>query len=197
MGKKYIIELEDKPLANIETPFGDEVWRVKGFKSLVFDKNGLDKLEEFEEKWDFDTVYDGAYQSGLNDAWQTVLEMAELSALNRNQLFGIANIGDAIRSTTPKEAIRKLTEYDEKKGTLSLMLKVGDEVEWTSEEEIGVVTTVDNEHFSVLYPSGDSYWFSFSDDIDSFKLTGRRFTQMAEVMSMIGDNNDTNNNCWE
>ena len=189
MGKKYIIELEDKPLANDEMPFGDEVWRVKGFKSLVFDKNGLDKLEEFEENWDFDSIYDNAYQSGLNDAWQTVIEIFNLSAISRNQLFGATNVWDALRSTTPKEAINKLAEYDEKKETLSLMLKVGDEVEWTSEEEIGVVTTVDNEHFSVLYPSGDSYWFSFSDDIDSFKLTGRRFTQMAEVMNAIGGNN--------
>lgn len=37
---KYIIDVEDKPFTN-----GDgEVYRVKGFRSLFFDENGLDKL---------------------------------------------------------------------------------------------------------------------------------------------------------
>lgn len=45
MGKKYIIELENKSFKS-----GDEVlWRVKGFKSLVFDKNGLSKLTPYNE----------------------------------------------------------------------------------------------------------------------------------------------------
>ena len=37
MGKKYVIELEDEPITN-------GLWKVKGFNSLVFDQNGLDKL---------------------------------------------------------------------------------------------------------------------------------------------------------
>ena len=47
MGRKYIIELE-----NISFQNGDEyLWRVKGFKSLVFDKNGLEKLTPYYEPW--------------------------------------------------------------------------------------------------------------------------------------------------
>lgn len=42
MGKKYVIELEDEPITN-------GLWKVKGFNSLVFDKNGLDKLTPFNE----------------------------------------------------------------------------------------------------------------------------------------------------
>ena len=41
---KYIIEIEDEPLVR----GGDTVWRAKGFKSLVFDQNGLDKLKSFD-----------------------------------------------------------------------------------------------------------------------------------------------------
>ena len=41
MGKKYIIELEDAPFVNID---GDRLWRVKGFRSLVFDFEGLKRL---------------------------------------------------------------------------------------------------------------------------------------------------------
>jgi len=41
MGKKYIIELEDAPFADVN---GDQLWRVKGFRSLVFDSEGLKRL---------------------------------------------------------------------------------------------------------------------------------------------------------
>lgn len=41
MGKKYIIELEDAPFVDIN---GDRLWRVKGFRSLVFDSDGLKRL---------------------------------------------------------------------------------------------------------------------------------------------------------
>lgn len=41
MGKKYIIELEDAPFVSID---GDRLWRVKGFRSLVFDSEGLKRL---------------------------------------------------------------------------------------------------------------------------------------------------------
>ena len=43
MGKKYIIEFEDKP-------FGNGLYKAKGFNSLVFDQNGLDRLTPFEEE---------------------------------------------------------------------------------------------------------------------------------------------------
>lgn len=40
---KYIIEIEDEPL----TRDGEAVYRAKGFRSLVFDENGLKKLTPF------------------------------------------------------------------------------------------------------------------------------------------------------
>ena len=43
MGKKYIIEFEDKP-------FGNGLYKAKGFNSLVFDQNGLDRLTPLEEE---------------------------------------------------------------------------------------------------------------------------------------------------
>ena len=46
MGKKYIIELCEKPMKNEN---GEDIWRVKGFNTLVFDQIGLDKLEEYVE----------------------------------------------------------------------------------------------------------------------------------------------------
>ena len=46
MGKKYIIEIVEKPFKD---DAGREVWRAKGFNTLYFDQNGLDKLEEYKE----------------------------------------------------------------------------------------------------------------------------------------------------
>lgn len=42
---KYIIEIEDEPL----TRDGEAVYRAKGFRSLVFDENGLKKLTPLTE----------------------------------------------------------------------------------------------------------------------------------------------------
>ena len=56
---KYIIEIEDQPFTNgyavsddgviVDEQKGEELYRVKGFKSLVFDKATLDKLEKCRE----------------------------------------------------------------------------------------------------------------------------------------------------
>lgn len=39
---KYIIELEDKPFIS---EHGEELYRAKGFKSLVFDQSGMTRYE--------------------------------------------------------------------------------------------------------------------------------------------------------
>lgn len=55
MGKKYIIELEAQPFysGNPEvigiTLKAERLYRVKGFKSLVFDEEGLKRLTPYEE----------------------------------------------------------------------------------------------------------------------------------------------------
>ena len=46
---KYIIEIEDRPMFAVN---GDMLWRAKGFKSLVFDSDGLAKLQPYhQDKW--------------------------------------------------------------------------------------------------------------------------------------------------
>lgn len=62
MGKKYIIEVEDKPFELLsEDGFTSEkLYRVKGFNSLVFDWNGLNMLTPYTE--------DSAYAHGYTEA---------------------------------------------------------------------------------------------------------------------------------
>ena len=74
MGDKYILELEDKPLCvfdeDTQTYF-PRLHRVKGFNSLVFDQNGLDKLTPYIEP-DMEKVrkeaYDKGYSKGFTNA---------------------------------------------------------------------------------------------------------------------------------
>ena len=53
VGDKFLIEIGE--VYSNGLPFVDDnepctLYRIKGFKSLVFDENGLDKLEKLEEK---------------------------------------------------------------------------------------------------------------------------------------------------
>lgn len=43
---KYIIEIEDRPMFAAN---GDMLWRAKDFKSLVFDSDGLAKLQPYRQ----------------------------------------------------------------------------------------------------------------------------------------------------
>lgn len=62
---KYVIEIEDEPFGrndNPVIPYGmDELYKAKGFNSLVFDQSGLDKLTPLEKE------LEEAYQRGLDD----------------------------------------------------------------------------------------------------------------------------------
>ena len=60
MGKKYIIELEDKPFHKED---GDFLYRVKGFNSLVFDMTGIGMLTPYTEP-DLEQVRKEAYEEG-------------------------------------------------------------------------------------------------------------------------------------
>ena len=56
VGDKFIIEIAEvyenvvSGIDAFEAAISEPLYRIKGFNSLVFDKNGLDKLEEIEDK---------------------------------------------------------------------------------------------------------------------------------------------------
>jgi hypothetical protein len=53
MGKKYVIELEDEPFWQNDDPKNphgvNELWKAKGFSSLVFNSEGLSRLTLLED----------------------------------------------------------------------------------------------------------------------------------------------------
>lgn len=72
---KYIIEIEDEPFGRNDDPViphgMDELWRARGFNSLVFDKEGLRRLEPYDEQ--------SAYQKGYEDGFREGRTRKELS----------------------------------------------------------------------------------------------------------------------
>ena len=81
---KYIIELENRNYVNGSSCKDDILYRVKGFRSLVFDQNGLDKLTPYDQ--------DEAYQRGFDDAHKISIEECQ-----RSYERGIAEAWDFAR----------------------------------------------------------------------------------------------------
>lgn len=66
---KYVIEINDHPMNDSCTP---ALYRAKGFRALVFDQNGLDKLTPFETERmnSWSEGYDAGKQIGKQEANQ-------------------------------------------------------------------------------------------------------------------------------
>ena len=73
MGRKYIIELEETA---INTDKGD-LYRAKGFNTLVFDMNGLSKLERYDRRSIVHEAYERGKQYGHD------LGMSDAAAIMR------------------------------------------------------------------------------------------------------------------
>ena len=174
---KYIIEIENEPFGRNDDPFFphgmDELYRAKGFKSLVFDKNGLDKLIPYiepdrkaieDEVWDFSMKTDFAWISEVGDK----------------------PLGDY----SYQEAKAKYEAWKAE----SEQIRVGDEVEY---ECFGatirfVVCGID---YGVAY--GFKYRPDFKEldigeygKIDELKKTGRHFPEVVELLKKMRKKDD-------
>lgn len=76
VGEKYVVEIDEI----IEGRDGTKLAKIKGFNSLVFDKNGLDKLEKVDE----DAANELSYQFGMEDGWKLAQRVAETTVEDLN-----------------------------------------------------------------------------------------------------------------
>lgn len=134
---KYIIDIEEKPLCvfdeDTQTYF-PRLWRVKGFNSLVFDEEGLSRLEELNSDYineHFSDLQDTAYQKGYADgrmvgikdgmceAWEAarnIIHMPEGDLLNifTECYSAVCTALQVLLKYDASEAIAKLKAYEEK-----------------------------------------------------------------------------------
>lgn len=183
IGDKFLIEIEE--VYESEMPFSspDELFKVKGFNSLVFDKNGLDKLEKIDEYTaraeTVSEILTEKYEQGLNDAWELARKIA-ISVADGGYLdselvdiFGTKNCQTIICVLTAKEAISKVEDYENKK------IKVGDVVDNNALK--GIVTMVKEKDVDIMFKDGSvGTW-----DKRNCKKTGEHI-DISSILQEIG-----------
>lgn len=194
-----MINAGDKFVIEIEAVYGradggnagsvPTLYRAKGFRSLVFDEEGLEKLvplDQMRPSW-----WEEIYQRGLDEAWEAARVIFGYchADINKAIFDGKAHCGlsadrmarNALDTLSPSEAIAKIREYKERKKAEGEAIKVGDEVTWASDPtHFVVVALVEGKGASVL-ASGKSHWVNKAD----LRKTGRHFPQIAEVLVQI------------
>ena len=88
-----------------------QLYRIKGFESLVFDKNCLDKLENAKNS--LPIPYSEAYNKGMNDAWDIARELCKISYNDCTDIFGDESVECVIKNLTPLETKEKIESFKE------------------------------------------------------------------------------------
>lgn len=209
---KYIIEIEDEPFGRNDDPniphSMDELYKAKGFNSLVFDQFGLDKLtpldKTLEETYQkgYDTGSHEAttleYQQGLDDAWKAAKKIfgyefdGGLPVDELRNAFGFKSgpfcTADILRTNTASEAIAKLKAYEEQRKA-DAEIKVGDEVcfVFAGGETIEpfIVFSIKDDNGKKYYEgiqTSDGRWVG--GGLKYFK-TGKHYSQVEELLKAM------------
>ena len=138
VGDKFVIEIEgiyENVLSNtFEVDISKQLYRIKGFESLVFDKNGLDKLENAKNS--LPVPYSEAYKQGMNDAWDIARELCKTDYNDCTNIFGDESVEYVIKNLTPLEIKEKIESFKKE-------IKVGDVVT-VGDGDIKFICTKDN-----------------------------------------------------
>lgn len=174
IGDKFIIEIGEifKGINN-----ATNLYRIKGFKSLVFDTQGIDKLKKYD-----DDGIECSYQKGLNDAWATakkVMLAEEDGGLSFAQLYQIFNT-DKIKSIfnyTAEQVIKKIEEYEK----IESEIRVGDVVK-DLYGRCGVVVQVGRYEYKVFYSDLTTIVTELKTDIIK---TGRHLDEVNNIINVL------------
>lgn len=201
---KYIIEIEDVPFSKVRIDADNgaqniNLYRAKGFNSLVFDQFGLDKLTPLDTV--LEEVLEGAYQKGyvvgqheattleyqqgLDDAWKAIMKIAKMPDGERGRVFGDCWISNILNKFSATEIINILDGYEPEQDEI----KVGNEVTYTFKDGTEIVPFV---VFKINDDGGnriceglqvtDGRWVGGGLD---YKKTGRHFPQVEELLKAM------------
>ena len=127
---KYIIEIEDEPLVRKSALHGeDAVYRAAGFKSLVFDKVGLEKLTPYCPAND-----ESSYEQGIHDAWSLAQEFDHLNSYGWEEVLGVHYDEGILSSYSYDAAFEKMQKYKESKHRKEMLYNLCDETGYSIEE---------------------------------------------------------------
>ena len=157
VGDKFIIEIKH----GIVDPLYGARYFIKGFNTLVFDDNGLDKLERFDADAKVNADYNSGYEDGMHDAWECARKIvllkddggiptSDYKEALRTQKFEY----DIFKDMPVSEVLSKLKEYEAKQAEI----KVGDELQNKIGERFVVIgLNDDGESVQVLSDKGKLY----------------------------------------
>ena len=116
---------------------------------------------------------EGAYQRGLDDAWEAAKKISLMTSDEIEKVFpGAAKYNRYNLGYSGVEAIEKLKAYEEKQKADD-DIKVGDEVRDDDGDTYIITCINDDGTFDALYPDGTA--FSRADMSIIYELTGRHF----------------------
>ena len=192
MGKKYVIEFEEKPFYKMQrrgTSETEKLWRVKGFNSLVFDENGIKKLTPLEDTLELakHEVYGNGFNEGSEvgqrNLWEGLVKAfgdtsdggyASTQLIN---IFGDANCLGVLTSLSPKKKKKKISDYEE----MMSEIKAGDEVIHAIADTIAICT-------SNIRSTDDEVYVMFDDGScgqypeGSLRKTGKHYSSFDEFL---------------
>ena len=129
---------------------------------------------------------DGAYEKGLNDAWECIKKISNMNFKDRHKALDIDashdTLVDIVKAFSPSEAIAKIKEYEEKQKQTN-EIKVGDEV---IDGEVfnngkGIVTFASPIILCIMWYDGTTGRRNLTD----VKKTGRTFPKISEVLEQL------------
>lgn len=171
VGDKFIIEIGEIFTGDCSIRNRlEERYAIKGFNALMFDNNGLDRLQRYDGNTYLDGVQAGlesldcsvrnAYEKGLSDAWELARKISlhvtdggvDMSPSELRTVFDIEPMVDPtyciLRDYKAEEVINRLKCYKDNK------IEVGDIVFNDDTMEEGVVTHVGDGEIFMLYSDG-------------------------------------------
>ena len=194
---KYIIELpDDENLISWWVYTGTEYGKQHiDFREVVktpYTEPDLDAIhDEAYEKGVQDTkqhlvdaprtcAYKLGYESGLNNAWDAARKIESLSAREFDKAFtGYDDCFKVFENYTPQEAIEKIKQYEQEQ-----QIQVGDEVVFYNGEKCVVTVVEDGQTAEVM--DKDGFSMMMDDGLrNSMKKTGRHFPEIAEVLKKM------------
>lgn len=142
---------------------------------------------EFKEE--SEDAMNKTYEDGLNEAWRLAGRIDRAFAWELVEIFGYSAPYEIINAITPKKAIEKINEYDNRN------VEVGDEVEFNkfenSEGKYGVLIDVKTEN----KPSGDVVALTDKGEVclwnrTDFIKTGKKFPQIEEILNKLKEKSE-------
>lgn len=192
VGDKFIIEIGEKYNYAEQAESPEVLYRIKGFNSLVFDENGLDRLTSYNEEFDnnakaiADAEKDG-YEKGLNDGWECAKKIGltkgngGIGVDSVKKIFKTTDIGEIMKNFSPQEAIKKLKAWEEKQE-----VRVGDVISSTS-GSVAVVQYIDS--WDMWQCFGKSGHFTLDHDNQRcWEKTGKHIDLTEIFKGLEGEN---------